>query len=169
MYEEYRIGEITMSDRTEFIDRQAAIDAVRSYYDECDEREESIEERIEQLPSAQPTQLNTPNTLEALDCISRQAAIYAVHKSILDFFYICDDDEESPMTYKDERLLELNKAITTQIKAVPSAQPDIIRCKDCRWYKTNYMWNGTEVKICAKEAYEPRRNADDFCSNGERK
>ena len=37
----------------DLIDRQAAIDAVRSYYDECDEREESIEERIEQLPSAE--------------------------------------------------------------------------------------------------------------------
>ena len=36
----------------DLIDRQAAIDAVRSYYDECDERDESIEERIEQLPSA---------------------------------------------------------------------------------------------------------------------
>lgn len=34
------------------ISRQAAIDAVRSYYDECDERDESIEERIEQLPPA---------------------------------------------------------------------------------------------------------------------
>ena len=57
------------------------------------------------------------------DYISRQVAIDVVHKSILDFFDICDDDEESPMTYKDERLLEFNKAITTQIKAVPSAQP----------------------------------------------
>lgn len=57
------------------------------------------------------------------DLISRQAAIEAVHKSIFDFFDICDDDEESPMTYKDELLLELNKAITTQIKAVASAQP----------------------------------------------
>lgn len=35
----------------DLISRQAAIDEVRSYYDECDEREESIEERIEQLPS----------------------------------------------------------------------------------------------------------------------
>lgn len=58
------------------------------------------------------------------------------------------------------------------IKALEQCKADIagvVRCKDCRWYKTNYMWNGTEVKICAKEAYEPRRNADDFCSNGERK
>ena len=36
----------------DLIDRQAAIDAVRSYYDEFDEQEESIEERIERLPSA---------------------------------------------------------------------------------------------------------------------
>lgn len=36
----------------DLVDRQMVIDAVRSYYDECDEREESIEERIEQLPSA---------------------------------------------------------------------------------------------------------------------
>lgn len=59
------------------------------------------------------------------DLIDRAVAIDAVHKSILDFFDICDDDEESPMTYKDERLLEFNKAITTQIKAVPSAQPNL--------------------------------------------
>ena len=58
------------------------------------------------------------------DLISRQAAIDAVHKSIFDFFDICDDDEESPMTYQDKRLLELNKAITTRIKVVPSAQPE---------------------------------------------
>lgn len=44
-----------------------------------------------------------------------------------------------------------------------------VRCKDCRWYKTNYMWNGKEVKICAKEAYEPAQKADDFCSKAERR
>lgn len=56
------------------------------------------------------------------------------------------------------------------IDALPTAdvQP-VVRCMDCRWYKTNFMWNGKEVKICAKEAYEPRRNADDYCSYGERK
>ena len=39
---------------SDLIDRQAAIDAVRSYYDECDESDKSIEERIEALPPAQP-------------------------------------------------------------------------------------------------------------------
>ena len=56
------------------------------------------------------------------DLIDRQAAIDAVHKSIFDFFDICDDDEESPMTYQDEKLLEINKAITLRIKQLPSAQ-----------------------------------------------
>ena len=58
------------------------------------------------------------------DTIYRQDAIKEIHKAIFEFFDICDDDEESPMTYQDKRLLELNKAITTQIKALPSAQPD---------------------------------------------
>lgn len=58
------------------------------------------------------------------DLISRQAAIDAVHKSIFDFFDICDDDEESPMTYEDEKLLEINKAITLRIKQLPSAQTE---------------------------------------------
>ena len=35
------------------ISRQAAIDAVRSYYDEVDTSEKSIEERIADLPPAQ--------------------------------------------------------------------------------------------------------------------
>lgn len=34
-----------------------------------------IESVLDDLPSAQPTQTNTPNALESLDCISRQAAI----------------------------------------------------------------------------------------------
>lgn len=44
-----RVGSVECED---VVSRQAAIDTVRSYYDECDEREESIEERIERLPSA---------------------------------------------------------------------------------------------------------------------
>ena len=56
----------------------------------------------------------------------------------------------------------LNHAPT--VDAVP-----VIRCKDCKWYKTNYSWDGKEYRICAIEAYEPVRKADDFCSRAERK
>ena len=58
------------------------------------------------------------------DTIYRQAAIEEVHGAIYEFFDICDDDEESPMTYKDKRLLELNKAITLRIKQLPSVQSE---------------------------------------------
>lgn len=46
---------------------------------------------------------------------------------------------------------------------------DVVRCKDCKWWKTNHMWNGSERKVCVIEPYEPVRNEDDFCSRGERR
>ena len=64
--------------------------------------------------------------------IYEKDAINVVHKAIYEFFDFCDDDEESPMTHEDMRLLEINKAISTQIKELPSAQPDVVRCKDCK-------------------------------------
>ena len=45
----------------------------------------------------------------------------------------------------------------------------VIRCKDCRWYKTSYSWNGNEHRVCVIEPYEPVRKEDDFCSRAERK
>ena len=46
---------------------------------------------------------------------------------------------------------------------------EVVRCKDCKWWKTNYMWNGNECKVCVVEVYEPIRNEDNYCSRGERK
>lgn len=84
------------------------------------------------------------------DLISRQAAIEAVHKSIFDFFDICDDDEESSMTYKNELLLELNKAITTQIKAVASAQPiEAEPIKHGRWNRVVHS-NNSITHYCSE-------------------
>lgn len=114
------------------------------------------------------------------DYISRRAAIDAVHKSIIDFFDICDDDEESPMTYKDEQLLKLNKAITTQIKAVPSEDVvEVVRCKDCIHYMP-YDWMFSEVRQSQNIADYPQAEIgcewidhhvkpDDYCSLGERR
>ncbi len=45
----------------------------------------------------------------------------------------------------------------------------LIRCKDCKWYKTNYSWDGKEHRVCVIEPYEPVRKPDDFCSRAERK
>lgn len=110
---------------------------------------------------------------EPMSRIDRQSAIEAVHKAIFDFFDICGDDEESPMTYLDNKLLEVNKAITARIKNLPSAQPEppeaeeldfvqqhkkigvqleigraeIIRCKECKHfhYDMPYVIQGVPV------------------------
>ena len=81
-------------------------------------------ERLKELPSAQPDSKELSSTHKSLDTISRQAAIDEVHGAIYEFFDICDDDEESPMTYLDNKLLEINKAISGRIKSLPSAQPE---------------------------------------------
>lgn len=95
------------------------------------------------------------------DTIYRQAAIDAIHGAIIDFFDICDDDEESPITYKDEQLLEINKAISGRIKQLPSAQPEIIRCKDCKFFVSDMEW-------CEADDEHPTR-PDAFCSWAERR
>ena len=41
-----------------------------------------------------------------------------VHKTICQFFDICGDNEEVPMSDKDKLLLEVNKAICDNIKAI---------------------------------------------------
>lgn len=63
-----------------------------------------------------------------------------------------------------------NGAIDAIMRNVPTVDAvEVVRCKDCKWWKTNYSWNGNEHKICVKEPFEPLRNAEDFCSRGERK
>ena len=98
------------------------------------------------------------------DLIDRQAAIGAVHKSIYDFFDICDDDEESPMTYKDKLLLELNKAITNQIKAVVSAQPvEAKPIKRGQWVNIREMGEGQWYGECNRCWH--LIHIDEYCSN----
>ena len=49
-----------------------------------------------------------------------------IHNTIYQFFDVCDDDEEVPMSDKDKLLLEVNKAICNNLKALEQ-QP----CEDC--------------------------------------
>lgn len=47
-----------------------------------------------------------------------------IHNTIYQFFDVCGDDEEVPMSDKDELLLEVNKAICNNLKAMPPIKPD---------------------------------------------
>ena len=80
------------------------------------------------------------------DLISRQAAIDAVSA-------VCQD----------------NRAISfiTAIKEVPSAQPEIVRCKDCKWGDWYTSVDGKRYCYCM-ETGASGRTADDFCSYAER-
>jgi len=46
---------------------------------------------------------------------------------------------------------------------------ELVRCRDCKWYKTNYTWDGKERKVCGIEPFEPIQGEEDYCSYGERK
>jgi len=55
------------------------------------------------------------------------------------------------------------------IEQMPSAQPEIIRCKDCRYYKlSNLSSMGMPIRICEYWKQEDVDD-DDFCSRSERR
>ncbi len=47
------------------------------------------------------------------------------------------------------------------VNSLPSAQPEIIRCKDCKHYNAGFE--------CLIEGYGIERNKDWYCGNAERK
>lgn len=104
-----------------------------------------------------------------MNLIDRQAAIDTVHRAIFDFFDICSDDDESPITYKDEQLLEINKAITTQIRKLPSAQPKIIYCGDCKYKDDGIDEEGIPFLKCLNGRSYGGTRINDFCSWAERR
>ena len=58
----------------------------------------------------------------------------------------------------DEKLYErIMQILGERIKPLPSAQPEIIRCKDCKYYDPN------------DHCYLQGAEADDFCSYAERR
>ena len=46
---------------------------------------------------------------------------------------------------------------------------EVVRCKDCTWWKSIFSWNSKEHKVCVRESAEPPRESDDYCSYGERR
>lgn len=79
------------------------------------------------------------------DLISRQAAIKTAH------FPVIDDAGYEVVRVDD-------------IMALPSAQPEIVRCKDCKEFR---RWIDTDITFCDCTEYEVK--ADDFCSKAERR
>lgn len=112
-----------------------------------------IETKAEEV--AQPNLQPTCNQL-ATDCISRQMAI--------DAFYVqSDDDGWWCGTAQDAEEL---------LKGLPYAEPEIIRCKDCKWSDTRPgVWDCHNPVFGDGYAYysPPCMREDDYCSRAERR
>ena len=143
---------------TDCISRQAAIDAVNAYLglsavSRTIQNMTNIQEILERLPSAQPTfdardtQYNLPI---GTDLISRAAATDALRKM---------------QTYKlfsgDDMLLIDQAGAQTELMLLPSAQPEIIRCRECKFASG-------DSRICMKFDHSPIGELD-FCSFAERR
>lgn len=105
-----------------------------------------------------------------MDLIERQAAIDALG--------------EEPALWSDNNEFELGQVAqwiedVSAIKNLPSTQPEIIRCRDCKFFLPHYQLgfdedNGVYHDYCRKlipedEWYAFQRKPDDFCSRAERR
>lgn len=94
------------------------------------------------------------------DLISRQDAIDAIS---------CD------ITVTGRQNAELVAAtigaFADRIKALPSAEPEIIRCKDCENWIPGYITDNDDFipPKCGKYQQMVGHSSDDYCSHAERK
>lgn len=79
------------------------------------------------------------------DLISRQAAIKAA-KELVENYSLLEDAKSLAESY---------------MKIILSAQPEIIRCKDCKHYNADFE--------CLIEGYGIERDKDWFCADAERR
>ena len=84
--------------------------------------------------------------------------------------------EESEIMKLDSNLvgtyygLVLNVNMDEFLDGVPTADVvEVVRCRDCTWWKSIFSWNGKEHKVCVRQACEPPRELNDYCSFGERR
>lgn len=95
------------------------------------------------------------------DLISRQAAIDALEKVAELFPWRVPGNRDTYDRYNEAWNDAIGRA-EIEIEELPSAQPEIIRCRDCKWFGKI----GCAVQI-VDESDRPSEN--DFCSFAERR
>ena len=118
------------------VSRKQAIDALKEAFNPSITNFVKAKIAIENLPSAQP---NVPDT-NVGDTISRQAAIDAAKRVLGD--------------------RELTRTVQTALHILPSARPEIIRCKECG----NRRYDGDGIPYCSIIDFGYGWNDDDYCS-----
>ena len=91
-----------------------------------------------------------------MDLISRKEAIDALWK---------------PTINPDAEIFHaLRAAQQSLIEQLPSAEPEIIYCAECKYYTKEIGWNGSKHMVCSDAGrYQSLVSADDFCSRAERR
>lgn len=91
------------------------------------------------------------------DLIDRQAAIDALMDSVTPYVLI-DDNGNIESVCKD-------KDVIAMLYSLPSAQPEIIRCKDCKWCNMGECEHKLGLFVANDEnycSYAERRAGDDI-------
>lgn len=129
--------------------------------DYCDD----ILEFIERQPTIEP-EIIYPETIA--DLISRQAAIEAVSKECMELrgvFGRCEDALKAlPSAQPEDRCGECDA--WNRYKNYPSAQLEIIRCKDCMYWDKSWAndW-GKDYHYCIM--VDSVRKGDFYCADAE--
>ena len=135
------------------IDQDATIRALVQLHEETGVKTAQAIRVVREMPEAdalsseQVTQANDPNTLSALDCVSRQAAIDALKVAYFD---------EKIQSGKDDPCVidAMTDWSIRQIKALPSAQPELLTDKEQRIFLAAM---GREEKVCKEVDAEMTR------------
>lgn len=95
-----------------------------------------------------------------MDTISRQEAIDALGERPI----IWSNDDEYSLGARNQ--YDTDKLA---IETVPSAQPDIIRCEDCKWYGRADKRRFYRGMDCLQKRIDTIVPDKDFCSKAERR
>lgn len=98
------------------------------------------------------------------DTIDRQAAIDALDVLCQEHRYRIPGKRETYSQYNEAWQDALDRA-EGAIGNLPSAQPEIIRCKDCKWWgREDVFEDGSSVTVCKKGL---SANPEGFCHYAE--
>ena len=133
---------------TDLISRQAAIDALHMhlmYRMGTDSNKKRLDDWINGLPSAQPA-TNCSEFPNNSDTISREAVADAIN---------------GIECTRHTTWYEFYQKVMTAVEKLPSAHPEIIRCRECKFASG-------DSRICMKFDHSPIGELD-FCSFAERR
>lgn len=67
--------------------------------------------------------------------------------------------------YSKQKTIPVSELIDI-IKLLPTTEPEIVRCNECKWYQTINLF-GTKATVCKRMCCEVAEY--EFCSRGERR